>query len=122
MLIRHAVKIVIFSPVIAPHAAALQRRRYIRSPRSDVGCVIRSGVQARLVSSGGEEGKGRGERGGIQMPHSCMEITRDVKMTVRYAGSLAAEILPAANASTKSPSIIRYPAKFLTSERPFNLG
>lgn len=63
MLIRHAVKIVIFSPVIAPHAAALQRRRYIRSPRSDVGCVIRSGVQARLVSSGGEEGKGRGKRG-----------------------------------------------------------
>lgn len=93
MLIRHAVKIVIFSPVIAPHAAALQRRRYIRSPRSDVGCVIRSGVQARLVSSGGEEGKGRGKRGGsIQMPHSCMEITRDVKMTVRYAGSRRGDI------------------------------
>lgn len=89
MLIRHAVKIVIFSPVIAPHAAALQHRRYIRSPRSDVGCVIRSGVQARLVSSGGEEGvRGRG----IQMPHSCMEITRDVKMTVRYAGSRRGDI------------------------------
>ena len=85
MLIRRAVKIVIFSPVIAPHAAAELHRvetRDIRSPRSDVGYVIRSGVQARLVSSKKKKTtkkkkKKEEEEGGtgiFKCRHSCMEI------------------------------------------------
>lgn len=45
------------------------------------------------------------------MPPLLYGNTRDVKMTVRYASPVA-EILPAANASTKSPTIIRYTRRF----------
>ena len=99
MLIRRAVKIVIFSPVIAPHAAAKLHRvetRDIRSPRSDVGYVIRSGVQACLVSSKKKkkekEGGTEREHRDIQMPALLYGNTRDVKMTVRYAQSRRGDI------------------------------
>lgn len=91
MLIRHAVKIVIFSPVIAPHAAALHVYEIYQI--ATVRCRLCNSLGRAGPSGFEQEGKRRmrGERG-IQMPHSCMEITRDVKMTVRYAESRRGDI------------------------------
>lgn len=126
-LIRRAVKIVIFSPVTAPRAAALHRSRGDIRSIATVRCRLCNSL-GRAGPSGFEQDEGAkgewvwGGHGDIQMPPLLYGNTRDVKMTVRYAGPVA-EILPAANASTKSPTIIRYTRSSpLSRRRPLNLA